>query len=329
MSDPADNVDAFTEEFADGHVKLEYEPIGGGDIRIAAYAGSDVLESGEYSTKIFGSATLRGQFLNSVEGSLEDRKGIDAGETRNDLKEWFATMNEIDQEEQAEKFLPGEIQAIIEGTHYPVEIHGGETTTWKVTLTYAGRTEDLEFTASEMVNGGGGLLQEKVANRFFELVEIEQEDWEAIRERWHENSEVMNVVEETASDAVADRVLTKLSNTVKPVSERDDMGNDVAAAWYDPNNETVLDDAPVNGEILWVQDSFLVDQLEAAGKNLEYKGQLVKDFVDRGDLYSGRQRKKWAWDSRTKVYPFNPSVLGISEDDVSGGDGPNHSEVSA
>jgi hypothetical protein len=329
MSDPAENVDAFTEELADGYVTLEYEPIGGGQMRIAAYANGDVLESGEYNTKIFGSATLRGQFLNSVEESLEGRKGVDAGEIRNELKEWFAAMNEVDREEQAEKFLPDEIRAIIQGTNYPVEIHGGETTTWQVELTYAGRTRELEFSASEMVGSGAGALQEKIANQFFELIEIDPEDWEAIRERWHENSEVVNVVEETASDAIADRVLEKIGNTVKPVGDREDMGNDVAAAWYDPENATVYDEAPADAPIVWVQDSFLVDQLEAAGKNLEYKSQLIKDLIARGDVYGSRARKKWAWNQRTKVYPFDPDALGVTPDDVGGSDDPNHSEVSA
>lgn len=329
MSDPADSVGPFTDELAGGYVTIEYEPLGGGQMRIAAYATSDVLESGEYSTKIFGSATLRGQFLNSVEESLEGRSGVDAGEVRNELKEWFARMNEVDQEEQAEKFLPDEIRSIIDGTHYPVEIHGGETTTWEVQLTFAGRTRELEFTASEMVGNGAGVLQEKIANQFFEIIEIQKEDWEAISERWQQNSEVVNVVEETASDAIADRVLSKLGNTLKAVADREDMGNDVAAAWYDADNATIYDEAPADASIVWVQDSFLVDQLEAAGKNLEYKGQLIKDLIGRGELYGSRVRKKWAWDKRTKVYPFDPDALGVSEDDVSGGDDPNHSEVSA
>lgn len=327
MSDPADNVDTFTEELAGGYVTLEYEPIGGGKMRIAAYASGDVLESGEYSTKIFGSATLRGQFLNSVEASLDGRNGVDAGTVRNELKEWFATMNEVDRQEQADKFLPDEIRGIIEGTSFPVEIHGGETTTWKVELTYAGRTAELEFTASEMTGNGAKVLEEKIANQFFEFIDIEKEDWEAIRERWDEKSEVVNVVEGTARDAIADRVLEKLANTVKPVGDREDMGNDVAAAWYDPENVTNYDDAPPDGAIVWVQDSFFVDQLEAAGASVGDKHQLAKDLIARGDVYGSRSRKKWAWDRRTKVYPFDPDALGVTPDDVGGPDDPNHSEV--
>lgn len=330
MTDPADEIDAFTEEIAGGVVTLEYEPVGGGEIRIAAYASNgDVLESGEYNTKIFGSATLRGQFLNSVEASLENRSGVDAAQARNELKEWFAAMNEVDQEEQAEKFLPDHVRRIIDGTEYPVEIHGGEPTTWNATVAFAGRTRELEFTASEMTGmGGAGALEDKIASKFFEIVDIEPEDWEAIRDRWDENSKVVSVVEESASDAVADRVLSKISNTLKPVPDREQMGNDVAASWYDPTNETAYDAAGPEASIVWIQDDFLVDQLEAAGKNVEYKGQLVKNLINRGDVYGSRARKKWAWDKRTKLYPFDPAALGVTPDDVGGTGDPNHSEVS-
>jgi len=328
MSDVADNVGPFEEEVADGYLTLEYEPLPGGQIRLTARANGDTLESGKYNTKIFGSATLKGQFLNSVETSLEGRNGVDATEIRRELKEWFAEMNQLDKNEQKDKLLTDEVTRIIDGTH-AVEVHGGETTIWKVTLTYAERTKELEFTASDMVSGSGGALKEKIANQFYELVEIEKEDWEAIRERWQEQAEVVSVVDETASDAVADRVLEYLANNLMPVGDRDKLGNDVAAVWYDDENVTVCDDAPADGPVAWVQGSFLTDQLESAGKNLEYKSTLVRDLIDRGDLYGGSKRKKWAWDTRTRVYPFDPDSLGIAEDDVTGGSNPSHSEVSA
>lgn len=320
MTNPADTTDVFTEKFADGYVTLEYEPTGGGQIRLAAKADGEVIESGEYNTKIFGSQTLRGQFLNSVEESLAPWNGVDATEVRRELKEWFATMNELDKEEQAERFLPEEVREIIEGTHYPVEVHGGETTTINVTLTYNGRTADMEFTAGEMVSGGARVLEDKIGTKFFDFeIEIEKEDWKAIKERWNRNKEIVNVVETTASDAVADRVLEFLGANPLVVADREDMGNDVAAVWYDETNATGLDEADADDAIAWVQDSYLVDQMETAGKQTDYKPELVKNLTARGDLYRGKMRKKWAWDTRKKLYPFDPTALGISADDVPDG----------
>jgi hypothetical protein len=330
MSDPADSVDAQREEVAG--VTIEYEPVGGGEMRLVALHDDDLLARGQYASVFTGDhkgRTNRGEFLNSVEESLADKSGVDAGEVRTELRKWFDEMAELGREEELELMVPSEIRQIIKGTHYPVEIHGGETTTWKVELSFAGRTRELEFTAAEITGNSAKLLEEKIANQFFEVIEIEKEDWETIKERWIENTEVVNVVEETASDAIADRVLEKIGNTLKPVGDREDMGNDVAAAWYDPENATVYDEAPADAPIVWVQDSFLVDQLEAAGKNLVYKSQLIKDLIGRGDVYGSRARKKWGWDQRTKVYPFDPDAFGVTPDDVGGADDPNHSEVDA
>lgn len=329
MGDPADGVDAQREEVAG--VTIEYEPVVGGEMRLVALRDDDLLARGQYASVFTGDhkgRTNRGEFLNSVEEALADKSGVDAVEVRTELRKWFDEMGEMSREEQLELMVPSEIRQIIEGTHHPVEIHGGETTTWKVGLSFAGRTRELEFTAGEITGDSAKLLEEKIANQFFEVIEIEKEDWETIKERWIEDTEVVNVIEETASDAIAERVLSKLSNTVKPVGEREEMGNDVAAAWYDPENATVYGDAPPDGPIMWVQDSFLVDQLEAAGKNLEYKGQLIKDLIARNEVYGTGVRKKWAWTQRTKVYPFDPDALGINPDDVGTSDDPYHSGVS-
>lgn len=330
MTDPTEKVGAYREEIAGG-VSVEFEPVEGGEMKLAAIYDGETLVSGQYTNEVFAGThrgrTDSGEFLNRLEDVLAELDGVDPQPVRTNFQQWFAEMGDMSDEEEAEYLLTDDIQAIIEGTHYPVEIHGSEDTTWKVELTFAGRTRELEFSTAEWVGGGAAALKEKIANQFFEVVEIEKEDWESIRDRWQENSEVVNVVEETASDAIADRVLTKLSNTVKPVADRDHMGNDVAAAWYDPQNKTGYPDAG-NEPIVWVQDSFLVDQLESAGKGIEYKGQLVKNLIARGDLHGSRARKTWAWDSRTKVYPFDPEALGVSGDDVGTGDDPNHSEVS-
>lgn len=327
MTDPSETIDPITEDII-GPVQIEYEPIPGGQIKLAIKHDGDLLHSSKYKSKVFGSDQLRGQFINNAIDALSEYD-VDKSDVTRALREWFSEMNELDKEEQKNKLLTPEVQKIIDGTHYPVEIHGGETTTWNVEMTYAGRSAELEFTAAEMATDSSAALKEKIANQFFELVEIQQDDWQAIRDRWNENSEVVNVVEETAQDAVADRVLSKLSNTIKVVSDREDMGNDVAAAWYDQENTTVYDDAPLDAEIVWIQDDFLVDQLESTGKGLAYKGQLIKDLIARGDLHGSRARKKWAWDTRTKVYPFKPSSLSVTERDADGGGEPNHSEVDA
>lgn len=38
-----------------------------------------------------------------------------------------------------------------------------------------------------MVMKNGAVLEEKLANKFFEMVDVAPEDWEIIRERWASN----------------------------------------------------------------------------------------------------------------------------------------------
>lgn len=325
-ADPAEAVESYEEEIAGG-VTLEYTPLAGGQIRLTTRYKGDPLQREIYNTKIFESAQLKREYLGRVEEKAAGIRGIDASVVREELDDWFTQMADLDQEEQADVFLTNEIRAILEGTEYPVEVYGGETTTWEVTVTFNDMTKDLEFTADEMVGDSAGPLKQKMANQFYEIVDIEDEDWEAIRERWQAHKEVVAVVEETGTDSVADRVVEYLSNNLLPVEEREKMGNDNAAAWYDATNATGYDDAPATGPILWVQDSFLMDQLENAGKQIGYKGQLTKDLIARGDLYGGRVRRTW-WDgTQAKVYPFKPEALRVTEEDVTGLTGDAHSEV--
>ena len=315
MSDATDEI-GIREEFAGGAVTFTAEPATGGGVRLAVKHKGDAVAAGTYDRDVFESVTPRGAFLNSVEESLQPRSGVDAGDIRRELKELFAELAEIIREEEADVLLSEEVQAIIDGTHYPVEIYDGEPTVWKVTLSFAGHTRDLEFTAAEMVSGSGAALEEKIANRFFEMVEIAEEDWNTIRDRWHNNSRVAFMSDETTSDAVADRVLEFLGDGVLALEERDKLVNAPSNAWFDETNAAGYSDAPPEASIVWVQDRYFVNKLETAGKTLEYKGQLIKDLITRGDLYGKSTRRRWGDGDRRKYYPFNPEALRVDPDQI-------------
>lgn len=330
MTDPADTVDGMTDELAAG-VKIDYDPVGGGKMQLRSRYEGDVLERGEYA-QVFRDShrgrTNRGQFINNTVDAVEDVKGIDGEDIEGALRAWFTEMAEIAEEEEM-AYQPDHIQDIVRGTQPPVEIHGGEETTWKVNLTYAGRTTDLEFTAAEMVGGGGAALEEKIANYYYDIVEIEPEDWETIRDYWQDNSEVVAVVDETGRDAVAERFVSRIVDAARPLEELEQVPTDPSGAWYDADNSANYDDAPSNAPILWVQDRFFADKLEAIGKQIEYKSQLAKDLIDRGVLYGSNARRTWdsVFARRTRMFPFDPRELGIDEDDVAPAPGDNTDEV--
>ncbi len=330
MTDPAESVDGFTDEIAGG-VEIDFDPAGGAKVDLQARYDDELLASGLYAEvfrKTHRGRTNRGEFINNVADSVDDISGLDSDEIKTALRQWFDELAEIAEEEEL-AFQPEHVRQIIEGTEPPVEIHGGEETTWQVTLTYAGRTTDLEFTAAEMVGGGAASLQEKLANYFYEIVEIEPEDWETIRDYWQDHSEVVAVVDETGRDAVVDRFLNRVTDAVRPLEELEQIPTDPSGAWYDAENSAGCPDAPADAPVLWVQSRFFADKLEAIGKQIEYKGQLTKDLISAGALYGSSIQRTWegAFEKRTRLFPFDPRELGIDEDDVAPPVGENTDEV--
>lgn len=329
MTSPADAVDSEVFNLEGSPVSVEIDALGGGNAKLAVRYSDDLVESGEYRIPaVFSERTERGTFLNRVEESLESHPEADAAGVRTRLKEWLADLNELGKEQQREYILPDEVNEIRDGTHYPVEVYRGEPTTWRVTLTFQGETRELEFTNGEMLDDSGGALEEKIANHFLEFLEIESTDWEAIRDEWVERKRVVNTGEETTADAVADRALELLKERALPVDDRDKIPNDPKAVWFDETNATGYEHAGMEASIAWVQDRHLVDELERVGKKIEYKGQLVKTLIARGDLRGPGVRRRWLDGDRGKFYPFDPNVLGLDADDVADDD-PAHSEVDA
>lgn len=329
MTDPADIVDGFADEIAGG-VVVEFEPVGASKVKLRASYDGEQLASGEYA-EVFRNndrgRTNRGEFKNNVADSVEAVEGLAADDVKSAIRRWFEQIADMFEEEEID-IVSEEAEEIIHGTHTPVKIHGGEETTWEVELTYAGRKNTLEFTAAEM-RGGPGPLGDKIANYYFEIIEIEPEDWESIRDYWNDNSEVVAVVDETGRDAVAERFINKLNDAVRPLESLEQVPTEPAGAWYDEDNSGGTPDAPAGEPVLWVQSRFVGDKVEAIGKQIEYKGQLTKDLINDGALYGSSIQRTWdgTFEKRTRMFPFDPRELGIDEDDVSPAPEDNTDEV--
>lgn len=187
-------------------------------------------------------------------------------------------------------------------------------------ISFNGREGTLEFTASELNSDSGAVIAIKITNTFFELVEVDGEDWKIIRRQWtaEGNKEVKFANPMTPDEAIAEHVVDGLATVITPTTEREKLDIDPGVAWYDEDNKLSYDNAGGEETILWVQDSLLTDELEDAGKKVQYKGQLVKNMISNGDVYGKGVRKKLpSLVHRKKLYPFKPEALGVSWEDVS------------
>lgn len=329
MTDAGDAVDGDTFGIEGTSLSIGITPAESGKVKLTAKHAGETVESGTYSRQaVFTEPGERGKFLSSVEASLEDRPDVDASSARTKLKEWLAEFGDLGKEERREYTLSDEMTEILAGTHYPTEVYRGEPTTWSVTLTFQGETRELEFTTSEMLNDSGGALEEKIANHFLEFLDVGSDDWQEIRDDWVENKKVVDTGDETTADVVANRVLEYIAERAVPVADRDKLANDPKAVWFDESNAAAYGDADPDAPIAWVQDAHIMNELERTGKKMEYKGQLLKTLISRGDLYGKSARRRWGDGQRGRFYPFKPEALGLDADDV-GGDEPAHSEVDA
>lgn len=312
----SETTDSITREVCDD-VEVTVTPQGGGEIKLTVTYNDAVIESGDYPFEVFSKPWARGTFTNNVRDALEDKPGVAGDEVKQELTEWCAGMADMAQEEEAEMY-PATIQEIVAGTE-SVEVYSGEPTTWRVTITFNGKTADIDFTAGEMVGNSGAPLREKIANEFYELVEVETEDWEHIRDQWRDRQQIALEGVESSEDAIADRIIDNIAEVVRPTMDRDKLNNDPGVVWYDETNESGYEDAPADAEIVWVQDTLACDELEDSGKTLEWKGEFIKNLIQNDRMYGQTSRRRWTGKSgkRYKFWPFQPDALGIDKDDVS------------
>lgn len=311
-----DTTTGFSETLCGGAVEAGMEYVGGGDVELSVEYDDEPIEVGEYPRTVFKKPTPKGTFLNKVEDGLESKDGVDESDVRSAVNDWLTDFAELS-DDQEKEMMTEEIRQIVDGTQ-SVQVYKGDPTTWNISLSLNGEKHTIEFATGEMTGNSGGPLVDKIMNEFAMMIEVESEDWQDLRDRWVDQQEVVYEQKESADDAVADRVLGFIGRELIPVEEQDRLGNEISIGWFDADNVAEYDGVDFGESILWLQDSFVVNQLNATSKSTEYKGQLVKSLISRGDLHGTTVRRHWASDdgSRDKFWPFDPAALNVTESDV-------------
>jgi hypothetical protein len=206
--------------------------------------------------------------------------------------------------------LQGEIATeVINGTKGPVKIHGASdnNTTFVVTLEFRGREHDIEFAADDLLPGTGpGPLESARMNQYFERVDVPDEDWDAIAEYWHDNSEVASVTETTADGARANRVVEYLSDSIEPTTEKDQLNNSHRAAWVDTKGA----ETPTGEPAVWVQDKHFTDQIDSVA-SVDAKGPVCSELRKQDSLKEKSRRHWLETDGKDRFWAFEPSAVGV------------------
>lgn len=341
MTDEPEFVSSVEEEFADGRVRIVARFTPGGRVTLSGYADDEVLVSVDVNANVFGNPQNRGMFLNELEGEIADHDPgedaeLDTEEVVAEIKSWFAEIHDALNRETMIN-APPNVREILEATETPIVWNRGENSEWEVEMTMDGRTRTLTFNAGDLTAQGGAPLRVKVMNHFGRKIDLETDDWETIVDHWtaEENVVIGHESEESAKDVQANKLLDQLAHNLIPVTDREKLKNSREAVWFDAENSTGYSKkgTPADATIVWVQDAFLVDQMEQAGLDPTRDGEKANLLAhlapsSRGDTYGPSMEKTWHGGQRPRpMYPFTPEALNLDEDDVGSGD-PASSEVS-
>lgn len=195
-----------------------------------------------------------------------------------------------------------------------VEIFGGNTATFVITMTHAGKTRRLEFTVEEIMGSNPAGLRDKYGAAFYEKRSLEPEVWEDLAEEWIEMGEEVASERMTETEAIAGELTETLSRRLAVSLDRDGLANDRLTAWYDETNATdnddVTEEAGDEGTVVWVRTDAIREILKDEGKGKDYFRKLSPELKGMGVTYTTSTRIRTEM-GRKRCLGFNPSNDGL------------------
>lgn len=195
-----------------------------------------------------------------------------------------------------------------------VEIYGGTTTMFVVTMNHRGRTRELEFTAEEIMGTNPAPLRNKYGSAFYEKVALEPEVWEDLADEWIAMGEEVAAERMTEEEAIAGELATALSRRLSVTLDRDGLANDALTAWYDEENETDNEDvtqtAGRDASVIWVRTEAIRDFLKDSGKGKDYFRDLSPALKGMGMTYTTSTRIRTE-NGRHSTLGFDPGEDGL------------------
>ena len=315
---------SLTKDLARG-VQFHMEPTDDAELRVQAYDTADghrAIYSAKHPRDWYTKQQTRRTIANTIVENVPD--GVDSDEVRGALQDLFTDLD-AKSEEVKKKLQPPDVAHVLNNTQ-AVKVYGGEDAQFLVDLKINGRETTIEFTAGEWANDSPGPLKTQYANAYYEVLELDADQWREIRQSWQEDLEEVSREEQTTEDMVAAQLLEKLRKRRVPVDEKSMVTNDVnAALWDAPSEERAEDDdrgrqirtgeVPNDETVLWVRSQAVVSVLDDLGRGEEYTARLSRTLQEHSDIFASSTRHRIDGD-RMYLYPFNPDALNVGFLDV-------------
>jgi len=149
----------------------------------------------------------------------------------------------------------------------------------------------------------------------YEKIELEAEHWNDLVDYWSDRKEIAEREELTQREQAAEDVLRRLrSSKLKVYDEREriEAPESTWNAFYDDENE--VEDAKVPDEktVVWVRSDTVREILDDKGHGSGYVGELSHVLREKGAMLTKSRKKGLV----TRVYPFEPEAVGITDPEL-------------
>lgn len=272
----------------------------------------EVFYSTSQSRDFYESDQKRRTLINRASETLPE--DVDTEAAMDELRSLFNNMNYGLEEEMKEQLKPPVVQDLRRQTQGVVFVPGEELRI-QVTLDVDGMERTLEFSAAEWNANSPKPLRDRYLNEFYEKIELEAEHWNDLVDYWSERKKIAEREELTQREQAAEDVLRRLrSSKLKVYDEREriEAPESTWNAFYDDKNE--LEDAKVPAEktVVWVRSDTIREILDDEGHGSGYVGELSHVLHEK-DATLAKSRKKGLV---TRVYPFEPEAVGITDPEL-------------
>lgn len=295
-------------------IEVDISNPSGEPLRVVTRCHDDVIDDSNYGKRVFADRTIKGQYLNTVQEQLNEITGVDAAGIRSELAAALSAVGERWGELGVE-LLPGELQDLVDGTHYPIHVYVGDPTEWVVTITAWGETHTITFTTSD-IQGGAAALETKILNEWVEFVDVTDSDWETIRDEWKQHIEKHDGGL-SEDEALAEVLLDHLRSAVIRVDAKDALPNDKANVWLDEGNSVGYapddDGDEIEADIAWMRNDMVREAFSRAGGKDTQVSQASTALQKVDATYGPAAQKRWDDGTQRRFYPFDPDALALDQ----------------